>query len=111
MCSPDCLFVDGCYVCIDDLITFLLVHIISHPFENLVGDIFHILEDGDGEPGICKLFSIAGSPEAISQVVMLQGGVVLNVPITTVVVGDYQTFVRDKLACATSPEEHHGILH
>jgi len=42
---------------------------------------------------------------------MLQGGVVLNVPITTVVVGDYQTFIRDKLAGATSPEEHHGILH
>jgi len=104
MGSFDCLCVDGSDVCVDDLITFLLVHVISHPFENLVGDIFHILEDGDGESGICKLFSIGSSPESVSQVVMLQSGVVLNVPIATVVVGDYQPFVRDELACATSPE-------
>ena len=98
-------------VFLDLRLTISLLVLGSHTSQNLVGDILHIDEEGDGESLHRDLFLFALGPETVLKVVVLHSAVRLHVGVAAVVVSEQQSLRRDELGGAAAAEEHDGILH
>ena len=77
-----------------------LAHVVRETLAHTVCDVFHTHEDGGRQPRIGQLLVLAVGPEAIAQVVVLYGGVLLQLAIAAMVVGGYEALVADNLSGA-----------
>ena len=84
--------------------TVVLAHVVAEAFEDALGDIFHTDEDGSGEAGVGEFLRHVVGPEAVAEIVVFDGGVLLEFAVATVVVGGDKTFVGDDLTSAEVPE-------
>ena len=84
--------------------------LVVDPFEDLSGDILHAHEACDGEPRARDFLVASHGPEAIGQVVVLDGTVAHDVAVAAVVVGEEQPFLADEFTGAAATEEEDGVL-
>ena len=82
----------------------VLAHVVAEAFEDALGDIFHTDEDGSGEAGVGEFLRHVVGPEAVAQVVVLDGGVLLQFAVAAVVVGGDESFVGNNFTGAEVPE-------
>ena len=101
---------DGLDVLGDNGLAVLLGGLVVDAGQDLLGDVLHADEAGDAEAGAGQLLVAAHGPEAVGQVVVLDGGVADNLAVAAVVVGEQKAFVADELAGAAAAEEDDGIL-
>ena len=82
----------------------VLAHVVAEAFKHAGGDILHSHEDGGGEAGVGELLRHVVGPETVAQIVVLDGGVLLQLAVAAVVVGGDKSLVADNLASAEVPE-------
>ena len=73
--------------------------------------LLHAYQETDVESFVGQLLGPGHGPEAVGEVVVLDGRVALDGVVAAVVVGEQQAFGRDEFACTAAVEEHHGVLH
>ena len=82
----------------------VLAHVVAEAFKHAGGDILHAHEDGGGEAGVGEFLRHVVGPEAVAQVVVLDGGVLLQFAVAAVVVGGDESFVGNDFTGAEVPE-------
>ena len=82
----------------------VLAHVVAEAFKHALGDIFHADEDGGGEAGVGEFLRHVVGPEAVAQVVVLDGGVLLQFAVAAVVVGGDESLVGNDFTGAEVPE-------
>ena len=82
----------------------VFAHVVAEAFKHTGCDIFHADKDGGGEAGVGELLCHVVGPESVAQVVVLDGGVLLQFAIAAVVVGGDESFVGNNFTGAEVPE-------
>ena len=87
-----------------------LVLLLLECLHHVIGHVLDLLDEGDGQSRIGQLLLTAHGPEAIRQVIVLHRAMPLDIAITAMMVGQYQTIGRDDLACTTATKTDYGIF-
>ena len=87
-----------------------LVLLFLERLHHIIGHVLYLLNESDSQSRIGQLLLTAHGPEAIRQVVVLHRAMPLDIAITAMMVGQYQTIGRDDLTRTTTAKTDHGIL-
>ena len=105
----DSLFLDAVAHLLDGGGAVALAHLVGQSLLHLGGDILHAYQYRGGQAGVGQLLLLGVGPEAVAQVVVLHGRVLLKLAVSAVVVGADKTLFRDNLTGAEVPEGAAGI--
>ena len=81
-----------------------LAHFVAEAFQYPAGNVFHTNQDGGCEAGVGEFLGHVVCPETVAQVVVLDGGVLLQFAVAAVVVGGDESFVGNDFTGAEVPE-------
>ncbi len=108
--ARDGLVGDGLDILGHDALAVLLCGLVGDAFQHLGGNVLHADQAGYGEARAGDFLAAGHGPEAVGEVIVLDGAVLHDVAVAAVVVGEQQALVADELACAASAEEDDGVF-
>ena len=88
----------------------LLVHRRLEVLEYQSCNVFHPLEETDGQSWIGQFLGPGHRPESVLEIVVLDAAVPLDKAVAAVVVGQDKPFGRNHLCCAAASEQQNRIL-
>ena len=104
------LCLDFLHVFVNLGLTLVFGRVDGDAFQHLGGHVAHLAEENDAEARARQFLATVHGPEAVGEVVVLNGTVLLDVAVAAVVVGKQQALVADDFACAASAKEHDGVF-